>query len=338
MPVPTFKPINNDTQEINDKFKEIYDYLNTLTAPAAVTKASLGLDKVDNTSDLNKPISAPVQTALNLKADKGTTTGGGLSSIITTDDNFLEIRPLNYGGTIGSFTMGIKKFDGVNSGDPRPNIVGSFWGYNTTPGGGQKIPGEFSYRFAGETYFDGGDGVKLSEIHMPDFFTNSGLNVRTNSTYFNRATGQAFTNMQLIGLNLKRYNNAGIDWLSFNDNNGNTIIAAKPSMPGGYVHLDLDGHSISTSSANNKLRILTKGIVEFNQPLGGLDGGAFEIQFNANGTGKTFKVVNGNGNYKAFEVTKDGINTGGATFKLDKGADGKPILIMDGVTYKLVVQ
>ena len=36
-------------------------------------KSSVGLSNVDNTSDLNKPVSAATQTALNLKADKSTT-------------------------------------------------------------------------------------------------------------------------------------------------------------------------------------------------------------------------------------------------------------------------
>ena len=41
--------------------------------PAYPTKTSLGLDNVDNTSDLNKPISTSTQNALDLKADKATT-------------------------------------------------------------------------------------------------------------------------------------------------------------------------------------------------------------------------------------------------------------------------
>lgn len=36
-------------------------------------KSSVGLSNVDNTSDLNKPVSTAIQTALNLKADKSTT-------------------------------------------------------------------------------------------------------------------------------------------------------------------------------------------------------------------------------------------------------------------------
>jgi len=40
--------------------------------PHAVTKTQVGLSNVDNTSDLNKPISAATQNALNLKADMST--------------------------------------------------------------------------------------------------------------------------------------------------------------------------------------------------------------------------------------------------------------------------
>lgn len=41
-------------------------------AIAMVTKDSLGLDKVDNTSDMDKPVSTLTQTALDAKADKST--------------------------------------------------------------------------------------------------------------------------------------------------------------------------------------------------------------------------------------------------------------------------
>ena len=41
--------------------------------PHQVTKAQVGLGNVDNTSDLNKPISTATQTALDLKANKSTT-------------------------------------------------------------------------------------------------------------------------------------------------------------------------------------------------------------------------------------------------------------------------
>jgi len=41
--------------------------------PHSVTKAQVGLGNVDNTSDLNKPISTATQTALNAKANQSTT-------------------------------------------------------------------------------------------------------------------------------------------------------------------------------------------------------------------------------------------------------------------------
>ena len=40
------------------------------TNPHSTTKSDIGLENVDNTSDLNKPISSATQTALNLKVDK----------------------------------------------------------------------------------------------------------------------------------------------------------------------------------------------------------------------------------------------------------------------------
>lgn len=43
--------------------------VNGLTGVVVLTKSNVGLANVDNTSDLNKPVSTATQTALNLKAD-----------------------------------------------------------------------------------------------------------------------------------------------------------------------------------------------------------------------------------------------------------------------------
>jgi len=48
-------------------------HANRTDNPHSVTKAQVGLGNVDNTSDLNKPISTATQTALDTKADKSTT-------------------------------------------------------------------------------------------------------------------------------------------------------------------------------------------------------------------------------------------------------------------------
>lgn len=50
-----------------------------ITTPTGIVKGDVGLGNVDNTSDLNKPVSTAQQTALDLKADKTTTISAGTS-------------------------------------------------------------------------------------------------------------------------------------------------------------------------------------------------------------------------------------------------------------------
>jgi hypothetical protein len=62
--------------EAEDTFETIASsnsHKNNKENPHAVTKAQVGLGNVDNTADLDKPISTATQTALNNKADKSTT-------------------------------------------------------------------------------------------------------------------------------------------------------------------------------------------------------------------------------------------------------------------------
>ena len=78
---------------VQDAFKEIMDTIDGLTGGGVVTgvkgdaesdyrkgqvnitKANIGLGNVDNTSDLNKPISTATKAALDLKADKSSLSG-----------------------------------------------------------------------------------------------------------------------------------------------------------------------------------------------------------------------------------------------------------------------
>lgn len=54
-----------------DRGKIAYEHSQTTGNPHGTTKSDIGLGNVDNTSDLNKPISTATQTALNSKLDKG---------------------------------------------------------------------------------------------------------------------------------------------------------------------------------------------------------------------------------------------------------------------------
>jgi hypothetical protein len=65
------------------------DRLATAGDVAAVTAASLGLGNLDNTSDLNKPISTATQTALNAKVTANTAITGATKTKITFDSKGL---------------------------------------------------------------------------------------------------------------------------------------------------------------------------------------------------------------------------------------------------------
>jgi hypothetical protein len=54
--------------------------VNSLTGAVTLTKANVGLGNVDNTSDVNKPVSTAQQNALNLKANTANPTFTGASS------------------------------------------------------------------------------------------------------------------------------------------------------------------------------------------------------------------------------------------------------------------
>jgi hypothetical protein len=79
-----------------------------------VSKVDMGLDQVDNTSDLNKPISNATQTALDLKVDKVTgsrlitsaesTLIGNTSGTNTGDQDLSGYQPLLSGGTTNRLT------------------------------------------------------------------------------------------------------------------------------------------------------------------------------------------------------------------------------------------
>ena len=58
------------TDKTNDALQELGAHKVSTANPHAVTKAQIGLGNVDNTSDVNKPVSTAQQTALNAKADK----------------------------------------------------------------------------------------------------------------------------------------------------------------------------------------------------------------------------------------------------------------------------
>lgn len=77
--------------------------LNTHTSntsnPHSVTKAQVGLGNVDNTSDVNKPVSTATQTALNNKMNKTAPTGTGALSINRKSDTTVGTNSVAIGNS-----------------------------------------------------------------------------------------------------------------------------------------------------------------------------------------------------------------------------------------------
>lgn len=78
--------------KISDNATAINNHIADKTNPHEVTKAQVGLGNVDNTSDLNKPISTATQTALDGKIDKLSTkpTAGTYTKVTITNEGLVS--------------------------------------------------------------------------------------------------------------------------------------------------------------------------------------------------------------------------------------------------------
>ena len=98
----TTKPLSaNQGKVLNDNINAHKDNIDN---PHGVTKAQVGLGRVDNTTDLDKPVSTAQQTALNLKVDKAkqVIAGAGLTGGGTLEAD----RTINVGATDDSVIIG----------------------------------------------------------------------------------------------------------------------------------------------------------------------------------------------------------------------------------------
>ena len=82
-----------------DRGKIAYDHSQSTGNPHGTTKADVGLGNVDNTSDLNKPISTATQLALNTKAD--------INNIPTKTSFTYDILVSNWTLVSGKYEAGI---------------------------------------------------------------------------------------------------------------------------------------------------------------------------------------------------------------------------------------
>lgn len=109
----------NKLQSQNSNIKSnLSSHVNNVNNPHGVTKYQIDLGSVDNTSDVNKPISISTQNALNLKVDKTTSitagsglTGGGILSGNTT----INVVSLNDGILVNNDNIELKTINDLTT-------------------------------------------------------------------------------------------------------------------------------------------------------------------------------------------------------------------------------
>lgn len=77
----------NLTTYLDSLNNNVVSHINNKSNPHSVTKAQVGLSNVDNTSDINKPISTPTQNALNTKPTIPTSNANTSGQIVVLDKN-----------------------------------------------------------------------------------------------------------------------------------------------------------------------------------------------------------------------------------------------------------
>ena len=101
-----------------DRGKAAYDHSLLKDNPHSVTKTQVGLSNVDNTSDINKPISTDQQAALNNKADKITTITAGAGLIGGGDlssNKTINIASANDGIIVNSDNIQLSTIDNLTT-------------------------------------------------------------------------------------------------------------------------------------------------------------------------------------------------------------------------------
>jgi hypothetical protein len=84
------------------KKSELEEHENDTTNPHAVTQDQVGLGNVDNTADIDKPVSTATQAALDLKADQATTYTKDEVNALAAAQN--EASELGYDNTVSGLT------------------------------------------------------------------------------------------------------------------------------------------------------------------------------------------------------------------------------------------
>jgi hypothetical protein len=165
-------------------------------------------------------------------------------SFTSGSQTWVMYEPSNYGNTysgkqIQAFTTSYGTFDvnGTPGDGTRPNIVGNFWAYNTTPGGGLISAGEFGFRYGTETHFrQPGVSTLLAEHHLPEIISEDGKFHRLWSYYIQKNEGYTFLQSQVNSFEFFNFKSGGnYSYLSWG-NAYDTGITTFSMLPSGGMY------------------------------------------------------------------------------------------------------
>jgi hypothetical protein len=211
--------IRNSFIKTNDNFTSVNSDL-SLKAPLAsptftgtvngVTKSMVGLSNVDNTSDVNKPISTSTQTALNLKAPLASPTFTG--TVTTNSDASVNGIKVGKGGgnittntAIGTDALNSNTTGYYNTATGTASLFYNTTGVSNTANGS----GALYFNTTGNYNTANGDGSLYSNTIGGNNTANGTYALVANTTgSFNTATGQGalgnntvFNNISALGAN-----------------------------------------------------------------------------------------------------------------------------------------
>lgn len=197
----------------------------TITTPVGLVKGDVGLGNVDNTSDVNKPVSTAVQTALNLKinsSDKGANNG---------------VASLDAGGKIPTSQLptGALIYKGVwNASTNTPTISDASgqngWMYNVNVAGTQNL-GSGSLTFAvGDQVIHNGTVWQLA----PNGTAVTSVNGQTGAVVLNTANISESSNLYYTDTRVRSALSATAP-LTFNSTSGNFSMNQATTSANGYL-------------------------------------------------------------------------------------------------------
>jgi hypothetical protein len=208
---------------------------------SGITKEMVGLANVDNTSDVNKPVSTATQTALNLKNNL----------ISHLEFNNTDLTVWNNGkGNVISNTMfgdgsGISNTTGVNN-----NFSGAFSGQNNTTGSNNNFLGAFN----------GQNNTTGSQNNFIGTFSGRNNTVGSSNIFFGTTSGNLISDGLTANTNSNSSIFLGNDTKPLANNQTNQIVIGNGAVGLGSNSAILGNSSIITTGLRG--RVLVNTIVD----------------------------------------------------------------------------